>query len=559
MGNRFINPWPQFLNDSGVVRSGGGIAFYLTGTSTPASTFQNSTLSTPNSNPVPFDSAGRPTQEIFLDPNVTYKAVFLSDYTNLSSVVRTLDPVVDPAANVTAAIQVYPGNPNGNLAGNQGTPGGSGASMAWDSTNNLLYICITTGTAATAVWTSSAASLAGAVVMSGIITPASLSGSPAADAYSPSGFSGCSEVRQDLSADVNILDLPAGLNGQQFRWRNISTANTATFVNQNSGSTAARRLSLPGPVNVGPNESIDLKYDGLQARWYMFCHTGANGRTILTDAATVAWDVSTGVDFQVTITASRTLGAFTNGTPGKEGRLFVRQDGTGGFGLDLSNAVYDFWAATVENIARGANDETEYAYKVVSSGSMLLRRVGATSIGHTPGRQLLSAQTASASATIDFVLTKWLEIYDRFEVDIDDLLPATDSTDLWMRTSTNGGSSYDAGASDYFTLWTRITSGASDAGGGAAAALTLFTSGTNLSNVAGETCSGTVRLYNPRATGKLKVTATMISLTPNPANIFCKLEIGGVRDTAADVDAIRFMISSGNIASGSFRLFGVRK
>jgi hypothetical protein len=32
---------------------------------------------------------------------------------------------------------------------------------------------------------------------------------------------------------------------------------------------------------------------------------------------------------------------------------------------------------------------------------------------------------------------------------------------------------------------------------------------------------------------------------------------GGMRRSAADVDAIRFLFSSGNIASGEFRLYGI--
>jgi hypothetical protein len=32
-----------------------------------------------------------------------------------------------------------------------------------------------------------------------------------------------------------------------------------------------------------------------------------------------------------------------------------------------------------------------------------------------------------------------------------------------------------------------------------------------------------------------------------------------VRTAIADVDAVRFFLSSGNITSGDFRLFGVRK
>jgi len=51
-----------------------------------------------------------------------------------------------------STIQTYAGNPNGNVAGSAGsstTP----ASMRYDRTNGILYVCTTSGVAAAAVWT----------------------------------------------------------------------------------------------------------------------------------------------------------------------------------------------------------------------------------------------------------------------------------------------------------------------------------------------------------------------------------------------------------------------
>jgi hypothetical protein len=61
-----------------------------------------------------------------------------------------------PASNTTGGgLPVFKrnaGNPNGNVAGNTNVNGAN--DMCWDVTNNLLYICTTTGTTTTAVWTS---------------------------------------------------------------------------------------------------------------------------------------------------------------------------------------------------------------------------------------------------------------------------------------------------------------------------------------------------------------------------------------------------------------------
>lgn len=57
----------------------------------------------------------------------------------------------------------------------------------------------------------------------------------------------------------------------------------------------------------------------------------------LTDAATIAWDMSTGIDFQVTLGGNRTLGNPTNTIVGRRGRIKVIQDGTGSRTLTKSS------------------------------------------------------------------------------------------------------------------------------------------------------------------------------------------------------------------------------
>ncbi len=112
---------------------GGLLFFYLTGTSTKTNTYTTSGLSVANANPVVLSSAGRLPNDVFLDPTITYKVV-LSPSTDSDPPVApiwTADPVRDLAANVTSAFQVYPGNPNGFVAGNAGAVGGSGAFVGW--------------------------------------------------------------------------------------------------------------------------------------------------------------------------------------------------------------------------------------------------------------------------------------------------------------------------------------------------------------------------------------------------------------------------------------------
>jgi hypothetical protein len=192
---------------------------------------------------------------------------------------------------------------------------------------------------------------------------------------------------------------------------------------------------------------------------------------------------------------------------------------------------------------------------------MFLKRMGATSIGGT-GKHLLDVKTATASATIDFTLTKWLQLYDRFEIDLEDILPATNNVAFALRTSSNGGSSYDAGGSDYGWTAVRVTTDAQDRRSDSNnSQITLADNDVNngLSNVAGESLAGKVVLHNPRAATFTKVTWDAGYFSDSTSTFMARVSGFGARLASADVDAIRFFTSSGNIASGSFRLYGIGK
>lgn len=360
----------------------------------------------------------------------------------------------------------------------------------------------------------------------------------------------------------------------------IANANTTATPTLAYGGGTAKTIVLrdASAVAIGEMQAGQMgrwKYRSASDKWHWMnppeartrgpaIFTKAFGHTVvtLTDAATIAWDLSTGTDFEVTITSNRTLGAFTGGTAGQEGTLRVKQDGTGGWSLNLGNAVYDYWGPSIEDIARGANDVTEYEYKVITANTaMVLKRKGATSIGGS-GRDLLALATASNSAQIDFVLTKWLTLYDRFEVDIDALAPATDGVGLHMRTSTDGGSTFDSGASDYAWILDRLSNTVVDGQVDAAGSeIEIAPSNVNigLSNAAGDTAAATINIHAPGSANKAIITWRIGLVPANPSFVMARYQGVGCRNNNADVDAVRFFCSSGNIASGAFRLYGVRK
>jgi hypothetical protein len=172
------------------------------------------------------------------------------------------------------------------------------------------------------------------------------------------------------------------------------------------------------------------------------------------------------------------------------------------------------------------------------------------------GIDLLTTQTAAASATIDFVLTHYANTYRAFKVVITDLVPATDATDLYLRFSTDGGSTYDAGASDYDWARNMTTAAGSNITNGDTADSEITLS-SDLSNVTAESLSGQVIIYNP-ANSAQHTKAVGDFISPNSSGQSMRVTVSGRRLATQDTDGIRFLISSGNITSGTFALYGIR-
>jgi hypothetical protein len=86
----------------------------------------------------------------------------------------------------------------------------------------------------------------------------------------------------------------------------------------------------------------------------------------LTDAATIAVDLSLGNNFSVTLAGNRTLGAPTNVTAGQSGVIVITQDGTGSRTLAF-NSVYKFAGGTAPTLTTTASAVDVLAYYVESA------------------------------------------------------------------------------------------------------------------------------------------------------------------------------------------------
>lgn len=166
----------------------------------------------------------------------------------------------------------------------------------------------------------------------------------------------------------------------------------------------------------------------------------------------------------------------------------------------------------------------------------------------------ISEVSASGAASVEF--TGLSDDYDLYIIDMANVLPASSSPGLQMRTSANNGSSYDAGASDY--SWNYVAYGAA---GGAISTYDSADSEIQLSHATeGSTSKGGLNgrllIHRPSATTYTHVTFTW-SCSGNGDEVYTGVT-GGSRIAAAAVNAVQFLFPSINI-SGEFRLYGVRK
>jgi len=104
-----------------------------------------------------------------------------------------------------------------------------------------------------------------------------------------------------------------------------------------------------------------------------------NSEIALTDAATVAWDMSAGFDFILLTTsavgATRQMGVPTNIKVGQKGRLIIQQDATGSRAVTW-NGVFKFASATAPVLSTAANSIDVLYYDVRDTNYIIITLAG---------------------------------------------------------------------------------------------------------------------------------------------------------------------------------------
>lgn len=251
---------------------------------------------------------------------------------------------------------------------------------------------------------------------------------------------------------------------------------------------------------------------------------------------------------------------------------------SGGTGQTTQTAAFDALAPTTtqgdiiyhngtDNVRLGKSDTaTSYLSNTGTSNNPSWAKVDLTN-GVTPafgGWVLISTASASSSATIDF--TGLTSTYKTYILVIEDLIPATNATTLYFRVGTGGTPTYQSGATDY-----AFVRGLSVSPIGAFATNTflgtgdgnesyiLIGSNAGMSNTANATYNGFIRIYDPAQSSvyhSIDYHCTYIDGTGSPYQLISQFG-SGVYLSSTAVTAVRILMNSGNITSGTFKLYGL--
>lgn len=208
--------------------------------------------------------------------------------------------------------------------------------------------------------------------------------------------------------------------------------------------------------------------------------------------------------------------------------------------LSALTAIADFTAANTLPSDNGTDGQV-----LTSDGA------GGTaweSAGGGGGLVPISKTTASASSAVDISLTGG---YSAYLLRLEHVRFATNLASAQLRTSTNGGSSFDSGASDYGYSAVSMTTTVGSEYDNANGFIKLTSSNGNAS---GNALNGEILIVPADGTS---YTAITYALSYYGSVAVFGIWGSGQRLNATAVDAVRFYASSGNITSGDFHLYGI--
>lgn len=517
----WLNEVPQFVDINGAPMSGAQLFFYAAGSSTKQATYTTSAGTVPNANPMFLDASGRPQQAVWLQTGTLYKAA-LAEATES-----------DPPSNFVWSLD--------SISGLQGT-GISSSSADWTLGPTPTYL-------------------------------------------SPTSFSVIGDQTAIFKPGRAVQIVDSGGTKYGFVKTSVFGVVTTVTLDQNSDALA-NPLSTVSYGGDPTNPSVALLSDiepirraaaDESVQWGVDLTgntTGVTRRTVIPNYAHRMMTQTHGAD----IAASATLNLDT-----ATGDLIDVTGNTGITAVTLADgkAAMVRFTGTPTITVSGSLILTGNASRTMAAGDYVLFRgysagvvrgtyipisglpITAPTAAQGSSLVLLDSQTASASAAIAMT-TGINSIYDTYKFVLASIVPATNGAQLLMRMSINGGASYINAASSYAQGLTSMgANGTTYTGNTTAFTDIVLTATTNgISNTANQLgLDLELTLYRPAQSAGIKKLSGIGGYAGSVSLATMIVEAAGISATlvGSSVNAVLFTMDSGNINSGNFYLYGVKK
>jgi hypothetical protein len=353
----------------------------------------------------------------------------------------------------------------------------------------------------------------------------------------------------------------------------LDNGSGAAFRADANNALAALGSSMKGP-NAPPAPSAGMiwvdddtpsatiwtvkQYDG--ADWIELGRLDITANIYIPSEGVIAWaDVASAATVDLGAQASRSLrltgttgiSSFGTAASGVRKRLRIAA------GLTITHNATSLFCPGAANLVLLAGDILDV--ESLGSGNWVVTDFMPAN-GWRGAPVVLAEAVASASATLD--ITAGLDsTYDRYELELIDLVPATNDVEAMLRIGTGVGPTWQAGAFAYSSSILGIAVGSTALLGKATSFIPLSqASGSNsgvISSAGYGGVRGLIRFYNPENAVRWFCDIHASHFTGGGA--LASLTGSGFYGAASAITGLRFLFSSGNVSSGSIRLIGYRK
>jgi hypothetical protein len=177
---------------------------------------------------------------------------------------------------------------------------------------------------------------------------------------------------------------------------------------------------------------------------------------------------------------------------------------------------------------------------------------------------LIKTLTASSDSTLSLVHGSsdvvFNNTYKKYVIDFFDIKPATDNVDFEFNGSIDAGSNYNVTKTTTVIEAYNAESGSAVLQTSASGALEQATGfqriAPNLGNGADESAVGNITIWNPSDTTNVKHFQSFCTYYQKD-NYAIHYIVSGYFNSTSDIDAVQLKMSSGNVASGVLKLYGV--